>query len=199
MMDNLDRFLTQEGKSVLMSILEPFFQSVADEVISRIKGEEPKYYNRQELAKLLHVSLPTIHNLMNRGVIIPKRVGKKVLFSQDEIRESIAHGELSKYDYDSTIEKELSDKDLFEITNAISENCSVASKLYSLDSEVLRKGVFEELTGISIPKKKFIELMDQCGFEPTFKKKKVRFKIFIKPNPNISKYYWGEGGKSYMY
>jgi len=93
--------LTTEQKESVFSFIAPFVDYAANVIVDKLKEweneKEPKYYNRQELAHILHVSLPTIHNLMNKGIIIPKRVGKRVLFSQDEIREQMENGALRKY------------------------------------------------------------------------------------------------------
>lgn len=54
-----------------------------------------KLLSRQEVAKLLNVSLVTIHNLRKRGVLQPThKVGRKPLYLESSVLEQIA---LSNY------------------------------------------------------------------------------------------------------
>lgn len=55
--------------------------------------DEPEYYTREELAALLHVSLPTIYEYRKKGVIPdPVKVGDRVLFDKAKVHEAISSG-----------------------------------------------------------------------------------------------------------
>jgi hypothetical protein len=65
----------------------------------RIQNEpaSPKYYTRDEVRQMLHISFPTLHGLMKKDAIKFIKVGKKTLFPQAELDAMIASGELRKY------------------------------------------------------------------------------------------------------
>ena len=55
--------------------------------------DEPEYYTREDLAALLHVSLPTIYEYRKKGVIPdPVKVGDRVLFDKAKVHEAISSG-----------------------------------------------------------------------------------------------------------
>lgn len=49
----------------------------------------PKYLTRLEAAKLLQISLPTLHSYTRIGLIPAKRIGTRVLYSEDELRSAL--------------------------------------------------------------------------------------------------------------
>jgi len=51
---------------------------------------EMKYYTRYETCEILHISLSTLDTYVKRGAIICSRVGKRALFSQDDIDKALA-------------------------------------------------------------------------------------------------------------
>ena len=55
--------------------------------------DEPEYYTREELARGLHVSMPTIYEYRKKGVIPePVKIGDRVLFDKAKVREAIDSG-----------------------------------------------------------------------------------------------------------
>ena len=63
------------------------------EIQSLIQNFQPKrqeeYITRQELAKLLQVSLVTIHHWSKQGIIKPYRLGKLIRFKRSEVEEAL--------------------------------------------------------------------------------------------------------------
>jgi len=59
--------------------------------------DEVEYLTREEVAKKLRISLPTLHANVKKGILNPKRISGRVLFSQDEIEELLASGQPIKY------------------------------------------------------------------------------------------------------
>lgn len=52
--------------------------------------DEPKYYTREELLGLLHVSDPTLMKYRDKGLIPnPVTIGGRVLYDKAEVREAI--------------------------------------------------------------------------------------------------------------
>lgn len=48
-----------------------------------------KYLTRKETAKLLRISLPTLGEYVKRGIIKSKKMGARVLFNENDIKEAI--------------------------------------------------------------------------------------------------------------
>ena len=58
-----------------------------------VKNDAPvvmKKYTRKETCEILHISLSTLDTYVKRGAITCSRVGKRVLFSQDDIDKALA-------------------------------------------------------------------------------------------------------------
>lgn len=58
-----------------------------------VKNDAPvvmKKYTRKETCGILHISLSTLDTYVKRGAITCSRVGKRVLFSQDDIDKALA-------------------------------------------------------------------------------------------------------------
>ena len=61
----------------LNTVLENLADTIADKVIAKIKAEEsnkPKYYTRKELCEILHVTNPTVIEMVKRGEIREKKM-----------------------------------------------------------------------------------------------------------------------------
>lgn len=57
--------------------------------------DEPEYYTREELARVLHVSLPTTYVYSKKGKIPePVKIGDRVLFDKAKIHEAISSGQV---------------------------------------------------------------------------------------------------------
>ena len=61
------------------------------------KKEEEEYYDRNELCKLLHIALPTLWRIEQKGLLKCKKVGRKNLYSKQEVNQLIHSGKLAKY------------------------------------------------------------------------------------------------------
>lgn len=93
--------LTQSQMAVLMPILNPFIDIIVERVSERILSatmqKELKFYSRKETAQLLHVTLPTLARLTEGGLITAKRVGRRVLYSSEEIDKAVQDNKIQKY------------------------------------------------------------------------------------------------------
>lgn len=78
-------------------IAKEAYKQAFTEIMERMAKQEPRMYTRKEVAERLGVSLPTIHLLMNQGILKPNYVGRKPLFKAQDIEEAISTGELRKY------------------------------------------------------------------------------------------------------
>lgn len=69
-------------ESALARVREVIEQTVSQVLENRAKQilAEPRLLTREEAAKLLRISLPTLRNLERNGSLIPRRAGRKVLY-----------------------------------------------------------------------------------------------------------------------
>ncbi len=74
------------------------FKKIISEVLDeKLKTQPPKepnnkklsYLSRTEVAKILRVSLATLHDWSKQGIVQSYRIGNRVLYKQDEIEKSL--------------------------------------------------------------------------------------------------------------
>jgi hypothetical protein len=68
-------------------ITETVIRALSDHV-DKVKTE-PKLYSRKEVAKQLQVTLPTLRVYELQGRLVPKRAGKRVLYTKQAIEDFI--------------------------------------------------------------------------------------------------------------
>ena len=76
MLNGLD--ILNEICAPLKELMENFAEAVAGRVVAKLKAAEadkPNYYTRKELCEMLHVTTPTVIELVKRGEICEKRIG----------------------------------------------------------------------------------------------------------------------------
>lgn len=59
--------------------------------------QEKRYLTRDQVTKMLSISLPTLHAWINEGKIIARKVGRRTLFLEEEINQSIERKEVFKF------------------------------------------------------------------------------------------------------
>ncbi|MFD0998717.1 helix-turn-helix domain-containing protein [Ohtaekwangia kribbensis] len=79
-----DDLIQKLEKVIVDTVTKTLQQRVAD-----IKAE-PKMYTRKEAANALRITLPTLRLYEIQGRLIPKRAGKRVLYSKENIEAFIA-------------------------------------------------------------------------------------------------------------
>ena len=57
----------------------------------------PQYYTRKEVAELLHISLPSVHSLMNKGALKVTKIGSRTLIDAADLRSKISSGAIARY------------------------------------------------------------------------------------------------------
>ena len=80
--------------------MENLEKTIADKVMARIKEEDsskPNYYTRKELCEILHMTNPTIIEMMKRGEIREKKIGGRILYDADEIDEAVKENKMFRY------------------------------------------------------------------------------------------------------
>ena len=84
----------------LNTMLENLADTIADKVIAKIKAEESnklKYYTRKELCEILHVTNPTVIEMVKRGEIREKKIGGRILYDVAEIDEAVKENKIFRY------------------------------------------------------------------------------------------------------
>ena len=69
----------------------------ASEIAATPTKHEDEYDTRQAAATFLKVSLPTIHNLIKRGALDVRKVGRRTLVNMSKLRADVLSGQLGKY------------------------------------------------------------------------------------------------------
>lgn len=83
--------------------LKEWAQALIKDTMELVESKyEPKYYTREELSNILHVSVQTIDNYCKKNILSPIKMastGKKakVLFEQNEVRNAISKQKIGKY------------------------------------------------------------------------------------------------------
>lgn len=96
--------MLNEGSNISITISINELKEFADYLLQRNTEEHigrlrksPKLYTRKEVAKLLHITLPTLSRFYNDGIIPCKRIGSRILFEADEIDKIVKQGINYKY------------------------------------------------------------------------------------------------------
>ena len=66
------------------------------------KPEDEGFYTRDELCELLHIAYPTLWRIEQSGILKCQKVGRKNLYSKQEVNILIKSGKLAKYGQFST-------------------------------------------------------------------------------------------------
>ena len=83
MLNGLD--ILNEIRAPLKELVENFADAVAERVVAKMKCE------------LLHVTTPTVIELVKRGKIREKRIGGRILYDAAEIDEAVQEQKIFRY------------------------------------------------------------------------------------------------------
>lgn len=87
----LAQFELSDIKKVVEEVLQKQLKG-----FSTPKKTELKLLTRKDTAKLLCISLPTLHEWTKTGVVIAHRIGNRVLYKQDEVHQALNQIQTSK-------------------------------------------------------------------------------------------------------
>ena len=87
---------------------EQQFEDIINRTVSRCLAEknignlmdspvEEGYYDRSEVCGELHISYPTLWRIEKSGLLRSQKVGRKNLYSKQEVNDLIKSGKLSEY------------------------------------------------------------------------------------------------------
>ncbi|MYY43533.1 helix-turn-helix domain-containing protein [Elizabethkingia anophelis] len=82
--------LIQISKEELLQEFEQMVRKVLEKMITEKETDEEKeYYTREETAKLLKVSFPTLFHWNKDGKLKAKKLGKRVYYSKEDVKEAL--------------------------------------------------------------------------------------------------------------
>ena len=61
------------------------------------KPEDGGFYDRDEICNLLHIAYPTLWRIEQSGILKSQKVGRKNLYSKQDVNLLIKSGKLAKY------------------------------------------------------------------------------------------------------
>ena len=61
------------------------------------KPEDEGFYDRDEICNLLHIAYPTLWRIEKSGILKSQKVGRKNLYSKQEVNMLIKSGKLARY------------------------------------------------------------------------------------------------------
>lgn len=70
--------------------LENALLSIVNNGINTAKTKEIEYLTRDEVAEMLKITLMTVNEWANKGILKRYKIGKRVLFKKNEVEEAIA-------------------------------------------------------------------------------------------------------------
>ena len=80
----IERVSASDLKEMIADVMEGMIRKYTPPA-----NEQPKYLTRQETAKLLRISLPTLNEYTKRGTLKGYRLQGRVLYREDEILSSL--------------------------------------------------------------------------------------------------------------
>ena len=69
--------------------IEAIFEAKMSSQIQKKTEKESQYITRKEVASLLKVSLPTLHDWTKLGWLKSYKIGNRVLYKKDEVEQSL--------------------------------------------------------------------------------------------------------------
>ena len=98
MLPQTEHVLDGQARTLYKISMEPCQKPQEDAEVKPDQPEVvPKFYTRKEIATLLGCSLPTVHQLLNTGVLRYTKIGRKTLIFKDYADRQMENGGLTKY------------------------------------------------------------------------------------------------------
>ena len=96
----MNQMLILQGISTdeFLNQIEKIIEKKLNEKIDELKpSKDWQYLNRKEVAELLKISLPTLHNWTKEGILSSYRIGTRVLYRSDEIENSLTNRKFKRF------------------------------------------------------------------------------------------------------
>ena len=56
-----------------------------ERVIAKMLPKNDEYLTRKQCAERLHITLPSLHSYINKGVLVAYKIGRRTLFKSEEV------------------------------------------------------------------------------------------------------------------
>ena len=73
----------------LQEIVYSMVNVAMNKYLQKNNGKEDKYLTRQQVCKLLNISLPTLHDLNKKGILKGHKINTRVRYIQSEVEKFI--------------------------------------------------------------------------------------------------------------
>lgn len=83
--------------NALDKLIDVIVERVSERVLPEIDKKEPRYYSRDETARILHVTLPTLGRLTREGLIAGTKIGRRILYEAEAIDAAVKENRIFKY------------------------------------------------------------------------------------------------------
>ena len=60
-------------------------EAAMERVIAKMLPKNDEYLTRKQCAERLHITLPTLHSYINKGVLVAYKIGRRTLFKSEEV------------------------------------------------------------------------------------------------------------------
>lgn len=60
-------------------------EAAMERVIAKMLPKNDEYLTRKQCAERLHITLPTLHAYINKGVLVAYKIGRRTLFKSSEV------------------------------------------------------------------------------------------------------------------
>lgn len=77
--------------------LQEMIEKAVAGAIQQALPKEPKKYTRQEVCDIYHITLPTLHSYVKKGLLKPNKISGRVLFEIEEVENALKSKEVAKY------------------------------------------------------------------------------------------------------
>lgn len=94
-----DFILHTTPKTELVAIIQEAIKTELASLVSKDEVSKNELYTRKEVAKLLSVSLPTLHEWTKDGVITAYRIGSSIRYKHADVQKALVEIQSIKYQH----------------------------------------------------------------------------------------------------
>ena len=96
-MENIIVLSGEQLEDVIYKTVSRCFDEKITENVTNSKPEDEGFYDRDEICDLLHIAYPTLWRIEKSGILKSQKVGRRNLYSKQDVNQLIKSGKLAKY------------------------------------------------------------------------------------------------------
>jgi len=93
----MKELLIYTEKNELLAEIRIIVAEEIQKLLSKPEVKAPKYGTRLEISKFLRVSFPTLNRFERDKILIPCKIGGRVLYKWDDVYKTVEQGNNPKY------------------------------------------------------------------------------------------------------